>query len=116
MLNYRRHIAFLSRVHTYVTVLYAVIFFLFLFSMHLESNEILFGMLVRLSYAVSWLEILLGSYLLISSIYISIAGKVLALEPLLLTLLRLVLFSVLALVLEFIVHLTESGLSLGVNI
>lgn len=116
MLNYRRLIAFTSRVHTYLTVLYIVVFSLFFLSMQLNNNEILFNMLSTLSYAIGWTITLLGFFLLLASIHISFQSKVLALEPFILTVLRLALYFVLSLILAFIVEITSDGLRIGIRI
>ena len=116
MLNYRRLIAFLSRVHTYMTVLYAVFFILFFLFLRLSVSQSFYEMLVSFSSAIGWCIVLEGMFIIISSIHISFLSRVLAIEPFLLTLLRLLFYFILSFVLDFIVRLNGTGMTVGVNI
>ena len=116
MLNYRRLIAFSSRVHTYITVLYVALCFLFFLFLHLDVSPVLYDLLVALSSALGWTIVLEGLYLIFASLHISLMSRVLALEPLLLTLLRLFAYFVLSFLFDLVVHLNGSGLDIGVNL
>ncbi len=116
MLNYRRLIAFSSRVHTYITVVYVVLFLLFLLSLHMDVDDSFYSMMVFLSSAIGWTIVLEGLYLLIASIHISFLSKVAALEPLLLTALRLSIYFILSFLFDLIERLNVSGMSIGVGL
>lgn len=116
MLNYRRLIAFSSRVHTYVTSLYVAFFFLFLLFLHLDVSQAFYSFLVSLSSAIGWIIVLEGAYVIIASIHISIASRVMAFEPFFLTILRLALYLILSFIFDFIVRLNSFGLEIGVSL
>lgn len=116
MLNYRRLIAFLSRVHTYLTVLYAVFFLLFILFLHLDISSSFYALMVSFSRALGWTIVLVGAFLLLSSIHISFLSKVVAAEPFILTVLRLLVFFLLSFMFDFIVALNNSGITIGVDL
>ncbi|HIS14462.1 MAG TPA: hypothetical protein IAA76_07780 [Candidatus Ornithospirochaeta stercorigallinarum] len=116
MLNYRRLIAFLSRVHTYITVLYAVFFLLFFLFLHLDVSTSFYNLLVSFSSAIGWTIVLEGMFLLIASVHISFLSRVIAFEPFLLTLLRLMFYFILSFILDFFVSLNGTGIVVGVDI
>lgn len=116
MLNYRRLIAFSSRVHAYVTVLYGAFLALFLLFLHLDVSPSFYDLLVSISSAVGWTIVLEGIFILIASIHISLVSRVLAIEPFLMTIIRLILYSAMSLIVDFIVRLNSTGMSIGVDL
>ncbi len=88
MLQFRRILAFSSRIHTYIMVLYLFFALLFSLTFFITVSEDLVRLLSFLMTVTSWLIIFEGVWIILASIYQLFYTRVFAFFPVILTLIR----------------------------
>lgn len=89
MLPFQRIIAFSSRVHSYLLVLLIFFVVIYAFTLTVPTVMVLVDIVNFFLTVISWTMVFEGIWIICASLCQSISSKVLALSPLLLTLLRL---------------------------
>jgi hypothetical protein len=112
MLRFRRILAFSTRVHNYLFVLYLLFVAIFLFSFYFPIDQ---NYLVCITDALSvlgWAIIFEGLWIILSSIYQVSYSRVLALSPIILTLLRIAAYLAVAAGVDIFTTIVFKGLTI----
>ena len=88
MLQFRRILAFSSRIHTYLMVLYLFFALLFAVTFFMSVSADLISLLSLLMTVTSWLIIFEGVWIVLASVYQLFYTRVFAFSPVILTLVR----------------------------
>lgn len=112
MLAFRRVLAFSSRVHTYVFVLYLFFVILFMLCSFVPSPEGLVGSLGFVMNVLGWTVLFEGIWLILSCIYQFFYSHVFVFSPLILSVVRIGVY----LLLSTLVDLLDSVILQGVHI
>lgn len=112
MLQFRRVLAFSSRVHTYLLVLYLFFFIMFLFTFITAVDQALITFILYSMTLISWTMIFFGVWIIFASIYQLFYTKVFAFAPAILTILRCFIVLLLATFSDLIEKVVSTGVSL----
>lgn len=112
MLQFRRVLAFSSRVHTYLMVLYLFFSLMFFFTFVTAVPDVLTDFIHLAMTLISWTIIFFGVWIIFASVYQFFYTKVFAFMPAILTVLRIALILVLAAVSDLAESLVTKGVSL----
>ena len=112
MLRFRRVLAFSSRVHTYLLMLYLFFFLMFFFTFITSVDLALLTIIKTAMTLISWTMIFFGVWIVFASIYQFFYTKVFAFTPALLTVLRCILVLLLATGADFVETIVVEGVSL----
>ena len=109
MLPFRRVIAFSSRVHTYLLVLYLFFALIYLFTLIFPSQSELITIVNYALVLISWTIIFEGVWIALASIYQFFYSKVFVVSPVILTILRVALCLLLSFIIDILERLISSG-------
>ena len=113
MLEFRRILEFSSRVHTYLLALYfffALVFTLFLY-FPIQDNLVEFISISQM--VMGWTIFLEGIWIIFASIICSLYTKVLAIKPVVLTILRILVYFVISIFVDVLNTMITRGFSIG---
>lgn len=113
MLEFRRVIDFLSRVHTYMLLTYIFLVILFILFLFIPIGEKSINFTLTLFNVVSWMLLIQGGIIIALSIISTIISRVWCLQPLILTFVRLFFFFILSIALSIINMVITKGVSYG---
>lgn len=115
MLQFRRVLAFSSRVHTYLLMLYLFFFLMFSFTFITSVDTALLTIIKTAMTLISWSMIFFGVWIVFASIYQFFYTKVFAFAPAILTVLRCIIVLLLATGADIVETIVVEGVSLWVN-
>lgn len=113
MLEFRRILEFSSRVHTYLLAVYFFFALLFVLFLYYPINETLVYYITVIQMVLGWTLFLDGVWILFASIVSSIAARVVVLKPIILTIIRILIYFGVSVLLDLLNTLITSGLSYG---
>lgn len=113
MLQLRRVVEFSSRIHTYLLTLYLFFAIIFVLFLYYPINDSLVRFISASQMAMGWTILLEGIWILVIAVVSSVYSRVVAIKPILLTLLRLFVYFGVSIFLDFINTLITSGFQLG---
>lgn len=112
MLQFRRVLAFSSRVHTYLLMLYVFFAVVFMFTFFVDADPGLVELLRLCMGVISWTMVFGGVWIVLASVYQLFYSKVFAFSPVALTAARLALMLVLSTLADALDTLATTGVSL----
>ncbi len=112
MLQFRRVLAFSSRIHTYLLALYLFFSLMFFFTFVTDVPEVLINFIHTAMTLISWTMIFFGVWIILASVYQFFYTKVFAFTPAVLTVIRTSLVITLAAVFDLAESLVSKGVSL----
>ena len=113
MLAFRRILAFSSRVHSYLLALYFFFAILFVLFLYFPVSEVLVSFVTMAQMLLGWTIFLEGFWLILASVYQIFYTRVVCLDPLLMTLLRMAVYFVISILLDILNTFILSGFSYG---
>ena len=113
MLAFRRILAFSSRIHTYLIALYLFFALLVVLFLYAPVSEVLVSFVTVVQMLLGWTIVLEGIWLVLASIYQFFYSRVLCLQPVLATILRVAIYFIVSTVLDLINTVIVSGFSFG---
>ncbi len=113
MLQLRRVVEFSSRIHTYLLTLYVFFALLFVLFLYYPIDDSLVKFISICQMAMGWTILLEGVWILFAAIFASIYSKVLVIKPILLTLLRLLIYFMISIFVDIVNTLITSGFQYG---
>ena len=113
MLAFRRILAFSSRIHSYLLALYMFFALLFVLFLYFPVSEVLVTFVTAWQMVLGWTIFLEGSWIILASVYQFFYSRVLCVSPVLMTLLRLAVYSVVSIVIDVLNTIIVSGFSYG---
>ena len=112
MLEFRRVLAFSSRVHSYLLMLYIFFAVLFLMTFFIDSPADLISLLSLCMALLSWTLVFEGVWIVLACLYQFFYSHVFAFAPLILTVVRTAVMLVLATLCDVLETLVTRGLRL----
>ena len=113
MLAFRRILAFSSRIHSYLLALYLFFAMLFVMFLYYPVSEDLVSFVTTAEMLLGWTIILEGGWLILASIYQFFYSRVMCLQPILMSALRIAVDFVISMVLDMINMMILGGFSFG---
>ncbi len=113
MLAFRRILAFSSRVHTYLLALYLFFALLFVLFLYFPVSEVLVSFVTLFQRILGWTIFLEGFWIMLASVYQFFYSRVMCLQPLLMTVLRIAVYFSVSIVLDILNTVILSGFSFG---
>ena len=113
MLAFRRILAFSSRVHTYLLALYLFFALLFALFLYFPVSEDLVSFVTLAQRLLGWTIFLEGFWIVLASIYLSICSRVATVMPIVQTLVRMVVYTAISIIIDFLNTAIISGFSYG---
>ena len=113
MLAFRRILAFSSRIHTYLLALYIFFAILFVLFLYYPVSEVLVSFVTLVQMLLGWTIVLEGFWIVFASVYQFFYSRVMCLQPMLLTVLRMAVYFVISIVLDILNTIIVSGFSYG---
>lgn len=110
MLEFRRILAFSSRVHTYIMVLYLFFASLFAISFFFQVDAGLIAFISSIMAVLSWLVLFEGVWIILACTYQLFYSRVFAFAPVMLTLLRSALVLLVATLVDALEIITSGGI------
>lgn len=116
MLEFRRILAFSTRIHNYVFVLYILFVLLFLLSLfsgiEFDYRENLVQVLTDVLSVLGWTMVFEGLWIILSSLYHFFYTKVFAIAPVVSTLIRMSLYLLIATIIDSLSLMLTKGLTI----
>lgn len=112
MLEFRRILAFSSRIHSYLMLLYLFFAFLLALSFFATVDPVLVDLVHFCLSVLGWLVVFEGVWIILASVYQLFYSQVFAFSPVLLTLLRGLVVLLLASVLDALELIVTGGLAI----
>lgn len=113
MLAFRRIIEFSSRVHTYLLALYSFFAILFVLSLYFPVSEELVSFITTIQMVLGWTLFLEAFWIVMASILCTVSSKVFVIKPVLLTLLRLLVYFATSIAIDLLNSVIIKGLRIG---
>lgn len=113
MLEFRRILEFSSRIHTYLLAVYIFFALLFVLFLYFPVHEGLVRFITIVQMVLGWTIFLEGIWILFASVISSIAARVFAIGPIALTILRIAVYFVISVLLDFLNTMITNGFSYG---
>ncbi len=113
MLAFRRILAFSSRVHTYLVALYLFFALLFVIFLCFPVSETLVSFVTTCQMLLGWTILLEGFWIVFASVYQFFYSRVMCLQPLIMSLVRMSLYFVISILLDILNTLILEGFSFG---
>ena len=113
MLAFRRILAFSSRVHTYLLALYLFFALLFVLFLCFPVSEVLVSFVTLFQRILGWTIFLEGFWIMLASVYQFFYSRVMCLQPLVMTVLRIAVYFSVSIVLDILNTVILSGFSFG---
>ncbi len=113
MLEFRRILDFSSRAHTYVLIMYIFFALMVVLTFYFPVNDALVDFISISQMVLGWTLFLEAIWIIFASVICSFYAKVMVIEPVLLTLLRLFLYFGISMFLDVINTFIVSGFSFG---
>ena len=113
MLAFRRILAFSSRVHSYLLALYLFFALLFVLFLYFPVSEVLVSFVTSCQMVLGWTIFLEGFWIVLASIYQFFYTRVAFVTPLVLTLLRMVVYFIISIFIDMLNTVILHGFSLG---
>ena len=113
MLAFRRILEFSSRVHTYLLALYMFFALLFVLFLYFPVNESLVAAVTNCQMVLGWTIFLEGFWIILASIYQFFYSHVMAIKPILITILRMAVYFITSIVLDMLNTVILHGISYG---
>ena len=113
MLAFRRILAFSSRIHTYLLALYLFFALLFVLFLYFPVSDVLLSFVTLSQMILGWTIILEGIWLVFASVYQFFYSRVLCLQPLFLTILRIAIYFIISITLDVLNTVIINGFSFG---
>ncbi len=112
-MEFRRILEFSSRIHTYLLAVYFFFALLFILFLYFPVQEGLVRFITIVQMVLGWTLFLEGIWIIFASIVSSIAAKVMVVKPVVLTFVRIAVYFVISVMLDFLNTLITRGLSYG---
>lgn len=116
MLQFRRILAFSTRVHNYLFVLYLLFVCLFLCSFYFPIEQGYLNFIANALSVLGWTIIFEGLWIILSSVYQYIYSKVFVFSPIIFTLIRVGLYLIVATGVDLFTTIVFKGLAKWWNI
>lgn len=113
MLAFRRILAFSSRIHTYLLALYLFFALLFVLFLYVPVSEVLVTFVTTSQMLLGWTIILEGIWIVLASVYQFFYSRVLCLQPLLTTLLRVAVYFAVSVTVDLVNTVIVRGFFFG---
>ena len=113
MLEFRRILEFSSRVHTYLLAVYFFFALLFVLFLYYPIEEGIVYSITIIQMILGWTLFLEGIWIFFASCVSSIASRVLVIKPVVLTILRIAVYFMVSMLLDFLNTLITKGFSYG---
>ena len=113
MLAFRRILAFSSRVHSYLLALYLFFALLFVLFLYFPVSEVLITSITGCQMVLGWTIFLEGAWIILASIYQVFYSRVMCLQPVIMTLLRMAVYFAISIVLDILNMIILEGFSFG---
>ncbi len=113
MLAFRRILAFSSRIHSYLLALYFFFALLFVLFLCFPVSEILVSFVTLAQMLLGWTILLEGLWIIFASIYQFFYSRVMCLQPIVLTILRMSAYFIVSILLDILNTLILEGFSFG---
>ena len=113
MLAFRRILAFSSRIHSYILALYIFFALLFVLFLYFPVSEILISFVTLAQMLLGWTIVLEGIWLVFASVYQFFYSRVLCLQPVFMTLLRIAAYFAVSIIIDMLNIIIMNGFSLG---
>lgn len=113
MLAFRRILAFSSRVHSYLLALYLFFALLFVLFLYFPVSEALISFVTLVQMILGWTIMLEGIWLIFASVYQFFYSRVLCIQPVLLTILRIAVYFITSITVDVLNTLILEGFSFG---
>ena len=111
MLQFRRILAFSTRVHNYLFVLYLLFVCLFLCSFYFPIEQGYLNFIANALSVLGWTIIFEGLWIVLSSVYQYIYSKVFVFSPIIFTLIRVGLYLIVATGVDLFTTIVFKGLA-----
>ncbi len=113
MLAFRRILAFSSRIHSYLLALYMFFALLFVLFLYYPVSEVLVSFVTLSQMLIGWTIFLEGVWIVLASIYQFFYSRVLCLQPVFMTLLRIAAYFAVSIIIDMLNIIIMNGFSLG---
>ena len=113
MLAFRRILAFSSRIHTYLLALYSFFALLFMLFLYFPVSEVLVSFVRAWQMVLGWTIFLEGAWIILARIYQFFYSRVMCLQPIITTLLRMAVYFAISIVLDILNMIILEGFSFG---
>ncbi len=113
MLAFRRILAFSSRIHSYILALYIFFALLFVLFLYFPVSEILISFVTLAQMLLGWTIVLEGIWLVFASVYQFFYSRVLCMQPVFMTILRMLVYFIISITLDILNTVILKGFTFG---
>ena len=113
MLAFRRILAFSSRIHSYILALYIFFALLFVLFLYFPVSEVLISFVTLAQMLLGWTIVLEGIWLIFASVYQFFYSRVLCMQPVFMTILRMLVYFIISITLDILNTVILKGFTFG---